>query len=189
MGSKVSHGSLPLLGGTTTVVGQVSSIKNATGPMYSSTAQATRSLQASLKRYVPSLLLHPRKECLLLTSRQAFTFVREFVVGNNQTGLVQTVNQSTSVVGGENPSLQQSVIPGQSGIAFGSATTQGQTAWPAATVAAFDSYINLASITGTSDLKSSATATAGAKSAAASDFAPSKTLLTLASFLLVVICL
>ncbi|THG96679.1 hypothetical protein EW026_g5196 [Hermanssonia centrifuga] len=47
----------------------------------------------------------------------AYTFVREFVLGNNQTGLVMNAGGSASVVGGENPTLEQTAIPGQLGIA------------------------------------------------------------------------
>ncbi|KAF7799721.1 hypothetical protein EIP86_010963 [Pleurotus ostreatoroseus] len=88
---------------------------------------------------------------------QAYTFVREFLLGNNQTGLVQSSNGSVTVVGGENPSLQQLVIPGQAGIAYGSMTTEGLTTWPTATVAAFESYVGIESITGTDNIQPTTT--------------------------------
>ena len=79
------------------------------------------------------------------------------MLNNNQTGLVQNGSDTVSVIGGENPTLQQSVILGQSGIAYGSATTQGLTTWPTATVAAFESYVGLVPVTGTGVIKPSAT--------------------------------
>ena len=86
---------------------------------------------------------------------QAYTFFREFVLGSNQTGLVEA---SGNVVGGENPTLQQSAIPGQPAIDFGVSTTQGSTQWPSATVAAFESYIGQAAVTGTEAITPSQTA-------------------------------
>lgn len=72
------------------------------------------------------------------------------MLGNNQTGLVKTNSDgSTTVVGGENPTLKQLAIPGQAAIFYGSRTTQGSTAWPTKTVAAFKSYIGQVAITGT----------------------------------------
>ncbi|KAJ3548230.1 hypothetical protein NM688_g5322 [Phlebia brevispora] len=90
----------------------------------------------------------------------AYTFVREFLLGTNQAGLVQNSSGSAIVVGGENPTLQQSAIPGQSGIAYGSTTTQGQTTWPSATVAAFESHVGFVAVTGTNAIKPSATSSA-----------------------------
>jgi carboxypeptidase D len=89
---------------------------------------------------------------------QAYTFVRDFLLGNNQTGLVQNFNGTISVVGGENPTLEQAAIPGQRGIYYGSSITQGTTEWPTATVQQFATYINQVTVTGTNAIKPSATA-------------------------------
>lgn len=71
------------------------------------------------------------------------------MLGSNQTGLVVASGEGTTVVGGENPTLQQTAIPGQPAIAFGGSTAQGSTSWPTATVAAFASYIGQVAVTGT----------------------------------------
>lgn len=92
----------------------------------------------------------------------AYTFLREFILGNNQTGLVVTNGNTTSVIGGENPTLQQTAVPGQLAIDYGSSTTQGSTVWPSATIAAFESHVGQVSVTGTAAIKP--TATSGAMS-------------------------
>ncbi|KAI0079396.1 alpha/beta-hydrolase [Panus rudis PR-1116 ss-1] len=72
----------------------------------------------------------------------AFIFLREFVLGNNQTGFF---DGSNSVVGGENSSLlANDVIPGQSGIFVGSGTTQSTYTYPSATIAAWQSFTQTA---------------------------------------------
>ncbi|EKM51711.1 uncharacterized protein PHACADRAFT_177131 [Phanerochaete carnosa HHB-10118-sp] len=87
----------------------------------------------------------------------AYTFLREFILGNNQTGLVVSSGNTTSVIGDENPTLQQTAIPGQLAIDYGSTTTQGSTIWPSATVAAFESHVGQVSVTGTNAIKPTAT--------------------------------
>lgn len=81
-------------------------------------------------------------------SKQAFVFLREFVLGNNQTGLVTNSSGNASVVGGENATLAGTVLPGQLGIFVGSGTTQSTYTYPSATIAAWDSFF--ASVTSTS---------------------------------------
>ncbi|KAK7685696.1 hypothetical protein QCA50_011040 [Cerrena zonata] len=72
----------------------------------------------------------------------AFVFLREFILGNNQTGFF---DGSNSVVGGENTSIfANNILPGQSGIAVGSGTTQSTVFYPSATVAAWDSFTQTA---------------------------------------------
>ena len=114
---------------------------------------------------------------------QAYTFVREFLVGSNTTGLVQNNNGAVNVVGGENPTLQQAAVPGQEGIAYGSATTQGTTAWPSATIAAFQSHVGLVSVTGTNAIQPTAT------SGAALSVVRNSLLLPVTALLLLVIAL
>ncbi|KAI0718832.1 alpha/beta-hydrolase [Fomitopsis betulina] len=77
----------------------------------------------------------------------AQTFLREFVLGDNQTGLVTTSSGRATVVGGAVSSLAVGVLPGQSGIFIGSGTTQSTYTFPSATIAAWDSYI----VTATAD--------------------------------------
>ncbi|KAK7691074.1 hypothetical protein QCA50_006177 [Cerrena zonata] len=68
----------------------------------------------------------------------ALVFLREFVLGSNKTGLV--VN-STTVIGGENKTLANDVLPGGTLFYYGSATTAGTSTVPAATVASWESFI------------------------------------------------
>ncbi|KIM53415.1 hypothetical protein SCLCIDRAFT_31895 [Scleroderma citrinum Foug A] len=71
-----------------------------------------------------------------------FTFIREFVFGNNQTGLVVNAESGgVTVIGGEDPSLGGEVMTGQAGIYYGSATTVSTYFFPSATVAAWDAYV------------------------------------------------
>lgn len=76
---------------------------------------------------------------------QAYVFLREFVLGNNQTGLVNTTDGQ--IVGGENSILAEDVMPGQSGIYVGSGATQSTYTFPSATIAAWQSYIATATAT------------------------------------------
>ncbi|KZT67351.1 alpha/beta-hydrolase [Daedalea quercina L-15889] len=77
----------------------------------------------------------------------ALTFLREFVLGDNQTGLVESGNGDTEVVGGEVSSLAVGVLPGQTGIFIGSGATQSTYTFPSATIAAWESYIVTATAT------------------------------------------
>jgi len=72
---------------------------------------------------------------------QAYTFLREFVLGNNSTGLVTNSSGSIVVVGGENSTLAENILPGQAEIYYGSGTTQSTYTFPSATVAAWNSFI------------------------------------------------
>ncbi|KAJ8469599.1 hypothetical protein ONZ45_g16841 [Pleurotus djamor] len=55
----------------------------------------------------------------------ALTFLREFVFGNNQTGLVTASSDGTvSVQGGENSTLAADILPGQDEIYIGAGATQ-----------------------------------------------------------------
>ncbi|OSD04770.1 alpha/beta-hydrolase [Trametes coccinea BRFM310] len=78
---------------------------------------------------------------------KAFTLLREFILGNNQTGLVSQVGGQVDVLGGEDAALAVDAIPGTSGIYVGSVTTQSTVEYPAATVAAWESYIATATAT------------------------------------------
>ncbi|KAJ7202081.1 alpha/beta-hydrolase [Mycena pura] len=77
----------------------------------------------------------------------ALTFVREFVLGSNTTGLV---NSNAGTVGGEDPKLAEDVLPGTSVIFFGNGSggeTPSSTAWPSATVAAWNAFLATATAT------------------------------------------
>ncbi|PSR71345.1 hypothetical protein PHLCEN_2v12774 [Hermanssonia centrifuga] len=82
----------------------------------------------------------------------AYVLLREFILGNNQTGLVTNSSGTVSIVGGESPSLAADVFPGQSGIYMGQGATQSTYTFPSATIAAWESFIATAistSATGT----------------------------------------
>jgi len=72
---------------------------------------------------------------------QAFVFLREFVLGNNKSGLV-TMSRSgaVSVIGGEKEPLE-GVIPGGDKIYYGNGATQSTYIFPAATRAAWKTFI------------------------------------------------
>ena len=73
---------------------------------------------------------------------QALTLVREFIFGDNSTGLVTTTSSGTVVViGGEEPSLGNEIMHGQAGIYYGQATTTSTYFFPSATVEAWDAYM------------------------------------------------
>ncbi|EIW57736.1 alpha/beta-hydrolase [Trametes versicolor FP-101664 SS1] len=74
---------------------------------------------------------------------QALVFLREFVLGDNLNGTVS----GTIVVGGENATLANDFLPGGNEIFFGSAATQGTSTIPAATQAAWSSFIATATAT------------------------------------------
>ncbi|KAI9568045.1 alpha beta-hydrolase [Boletus coccyginus] len=71
----------------------------------------------------------------------ALTLVREFIFGNNQTGLVtNTSSGMVSVVGGEVSSAGE-IMTGQAGIYYGQATTASTYFFPSATVEAWNAYL------------------------------------------------
>ncbi|RDX43821.1 alpha/beta-hydrolase [Lentinus brumalis] len=74
---------------------------------------------------------------------QALVFLREFVLGSNLNGTVS----GTAVVGGENSTLANDFLPGGNVVYFGSSATQGTSTIPAATQAAWNSFIVTATAT------------------------------------------
>jgi carboxypeptidase D len=80
---------------------------------------------------------------LICQCAQAFTFLREFILGRNQTGLVtETSSGTVSVYGGEDPTLARGdFYPGQPDIYYGAGSTQYTRTWPSETVTAWNSYI------------------------------------------------
>ncbi|KAG1721432.1 Alpha/Beta hydrolase protein [Suillus paluster] len=74
--------------------------------------------------------------------QSGFVFVREFVFGSNQTGLVANNSSgAVTVMGGEVSSLANEIMTGQAAIYYGSATTESTYYFPTATVEAWNAYI------------------------------------------------
>lgn len=71
---------------------------------------------------------------------QALVFLREFVLGDNQTGFVDPTTDS--VVGGEDSPLAGDALPGTSVIFGGSISTTTTITYPAATVSHWDAFIS-----------------------------------------------
>ncbi|KAF7334471.1 Alpha/beta-hydrolase [Mycena venus] len=99
----------------------------------------------------------------------AFVFIREFVLGSNQTGLVD--NNSSSVVGGEDSALAGDYMPGGLAIFYGdgdSATTSLSTIAPSATIASWSQFIATATaLNGTSGTGTTGNGTTGKKNGGA----------------------
>ncbi|KAH7885867.1 alpha beta-hydrolase [Phlebopus sp. FC_14] len=75
------------------------------------------------------------------------TFVREFVFGTNQTGLVTNTSSGTvTVIGGEDPSFGGEIMTGQAGIYYGAGTTASTYFFPSATVEAWNAYVATATL-------------------------------------------
>lgn len=69
----------------------------------------------------------------------AFTFFREFVLGNNQTGLVTTSSSGeVLVIGGEDPKLAGDFLKESPEIYLGSWVTTSTYTFPSATIAQWD---------------------------------------------------
>ncbi|KAG6866596.1 hypothetical protein C0991_002084 [Blastosporella zonata] len=72
----------------------------------------------------------------------AFVFLREFVLGKNQTGLVVTApSGKVAVIGGTNATLAENVLPGGDEIYYGPGAKVSTYVFPAATRAAWKSFI------------------------------------------------
>ncbi|OSD00457.1 alpha/beta-hydrolase [Trametes coccinea BRFM310] len=102
---------------------------------------------------------------------QALVFLREFVLGSNPNGTVD----GTSVVGGENATLAGDYLPGGNEIFYGSAATQGTSTVPSATIAAWDSFLATATVTGAANATTSAGTTTGSTSGSSGSTSPSGT--------------
>ncbi|KAF9006055.1 Alpha/Beta hydrolase protein [Cyathus striatus] len=71
----------------------------------------------------------------------AFNFLREFVLGHNTTGLVVTAGSGVQVIGGEDETLANPILPGRDEIYYGSAATQSTYVFPSATRTAWKTFI------------------------------------------------
>ncbi|KAI0767256.1 alpha/beta-hydrolase [Fomes fomentarius] len=74
---------------------------------------------------------------------QALTFLREFVLGDNQNG---SVLDDGTIFGGEEDALAKDFLPGGNEIFYGSAKTEGTFVVPSATAAAWESFIATATL-------------------------------------------
>ncbi|KAK0467098.1 Alpha/Beta hydrolase protein [Desarmillaria tabescens] len=70
----------------------------------------------------------------------AFLLARDFILGNNETGLVD----GDRVVGGEDSALAVDVLPGGDEIYYGAGTTQSTYIFPSATRSAWEAFIQTA---------------------------------------------
>lgn len=77
---------------------------------------------------------------------RAYVFAREFILGNNQTGLVTNASGDVTVIGGEDSALAGPVLPGQLGIYVGSGMTQSTYTYPSATISAWSSFFATATV-------------------------------------------
>ncbi|KAF8590899.1 alpha/beta-hydrolase [Ramaria rubella] len=78
----------------------------------------------------------------------ALYFLQEFVLGDNPLGTVVENKEHISVIGGEDVSFADGVLPGEHNpIFYGSGTTQFSTIWPSETIAVWDSFILTATAT------------------------------------------
>lgn len=149
MAFKGSAVNLPRLGSTTMVNLLALYTKSETGHTFFSTALATLSLLRRPSQCVTSQLL---TGTIFNFITQAFTFLREFVLGSNTTGLVTNSSGVISVIGGENSTLAEDILPGQDEIYYGSAATQSTFVYPSATIAAWKTFIRTATATPSSSL-------------------------------------
>jgi carboxypeptidase D len=72
---------------------------------------------------------------------QAKVMFREFILGNNKTGLL--IDSNSTAVGGENPSLllgPNNIYPGRKGILYGSGTATSLYTAPSATIASWEAF-------------------------------------------------
>jgi hypothetical protein len=116
-------------------------IRSATGHTHCSMLPATlfpsRSLLLCVLPNVLFAIVSLIQACCCICI-QAFTFLREFILGSNTTGLV--TNASVPAIGGEDPKYNVSNIPAGPEIYLGSASTQSTYIAPSATIAAWDSF-------------------------------------------------
>ncbi|RDB23681.1 hypothetical protein Hypma_009154 [Hypsizygus marmoreus] len=72
----------------------------------------------------------------------ALTFLREFIIGDNKTGLVtRTSTGKVVVVGGQNATLAEDILPGSDEIYYGPGAKVSTYVFPSATRAAWRSFI------------------------------------------------
>ncbi|KAL5537214.1 hypothetical protein ACEPAF_1037 [Sanghuangporus sanghuang] len=98
------------------------------------------------------------------TPEAALVLFREFILGNNSTGLVTNSSAGESVVGGEDPLLLVGdILPGESAILFGSGTATSVFVAPSATIASWEAFF--ASVQSADAAAASATSASSASGA------------------------
>ena len=68
-------------------------------------------------------------------------FLRDFVLGNNETGLVENMDDKTIVIGGVNSALSGDFLFGGPDVYYGSYSIQSTFSYPTATVNAWNEYV------------------------------------------------
>ncbi len=89
---------------------------------------------------------------------QALTFLREFVLGNNNNG---TLLDDGTILGGEDTALAEDFLLGGNEIFYGSAKTEGTSVVPSANFAAWESFIATATLDAVLTAAGSSSATSG----------------------------
>jgi carboxypeptidase D len=86
---------------------------------------------------------------------RAFTFLREFILGNNPQGRVtKTPSGKVTIVGGSDPNLANDILPGSDDpIYYGEGVKDHSYLFPAATRVAWDSFTKAKSATSTKSPK------------------------------------
>ena len=113
--------------------------KNAVGPTRYSIHPVISFQLKSQPRYVPPNLYYRLSYSFFFAIPKAWTFLREFVLGNNQTGLV--TDASIPAVGGEDPQYAVNTLAEGPEVYRGSYTTTSTYYFPSATVARWDKYV------------------------------------------------
>lgn len=123
-----------------------SSAKREIGPTSFLTVQDIWSLRTNLHLYVSFESLASNTNFFL----KAYLFLREFVLGNNNTGLVtKTSSGSVVVIGGVNATLAEDVLPGSEENLYGPGAQISTYVFPAPTRAAWTSFIRTETATPT----------------------------------------
>jgi len=103
----------------------------------------------------------------------AYTFIREFVLGSNTTGLVTP----QGVIGGEDPKLMGDILPEGPEIYTGSYVTEGTYLYPSQTIGSWEAFI--ATVTNTVTFSSAgpslATSLPASSSVVSSSLGPERT--------------
>ncbi|PAV20228.1 alpha beta-hydrolase [Pyrrhoderma noxium] len=97
------------------------------------------------RNWTYALIARSGHEVPEFTPEAAFVFFREFILGNNSTGLVTTSSDgSVSVTGGEDSSLIEglrNILPGESAILYGSGSATSTFVFPSETISAWENFI------------------------------------------------
>ncbi|KAI0831822.1 Alpha/Beta hydrolase protein [Trametes gibbosa] len=124
-------------------------------------------------------IVHQERNWTYVLVEDALTLLREFILGNNRTGLVTSIGGATQVDGGEEAALAVDALRATAAVFVGSLTTQSTFVFPSATVAAWNSYVATATATVLAGVSpdnvagsAAANAAAGARALAAATSVP-----------------